>query len=124
VGPDVTETPKRSPPSGGAMTVGLTPRIRDFSEALRRGDTQAASEAARDACLAEPNRAEPHYAYGQAWVAAGKPARAEQAFAIATKLRPGFADAWVNYGPRPAGTAWPRRSDNQSRGALAPHRRL
>jgi tetratricopeptide (TPR) repeat protein len=28
-------------------------------------------EAARDACLAEPNRAEAHYAYGQAWAAAG-----------------------------------------------------
>ena len=73
-------------------------RLDDFSEALRRGDSHAALEAARDVCLAEPNRAEAHYAFGQAWVAAGKPARAEQAFAIATKLRPAFADAWVNYG--------------------------
>ena len=31
-------------------------------------------------------------------MAAGKPARAEQAFAIAAKLRPNFADALVNYG--------------------------
>ena len=69
-----------------------------FSEALRRGDVQAALEAARDACLAEPNRAEAHYAFGQAWMAKGKPERAEQAFAIAAKLRPGFADAWVNLG--------------------------
>ncbi len=73
-------------------------RLRDFSAALARGDAQAALEAARDACLAEPNRAEAHYAFGQAWSAAGKPARAEQAFAIAVKLRPGFADAWVNFG--------------------------
>jgi tetratricopeptide (TPR) repeat protein len=76
----------------------LTPRLRDFGHALRRGQIQAALEAARDACLAEPNRAEAHYAYGQAWMAAGLPARAEQAFAVAVKLRPGFADAWVNYG--------------------------
>ena len=94
----MTETPPKSPLSGGAITPGFTPKLRDFSEALRRGDTQAALEAARDACLAEPNRAEAHYAFGQAWMAAGKPARAEQAFATAAKLRPGFADAWVNFG--------------------------
>ena len=73
-------------------------KLRDFSEALRRGDPQAALAAARDACLAEPKRAEAHYAYGQAWMAAGKPKRAERAFAIAAKLRPDFADAWVNFG--------------------------
>jgi tetratricopeptide (TPR) repeat protein len=72
--------------------------LREFSEALRRGDVQAALAAARDACLAEPWRAEAHYAFGQAWMAAGKPARAEQCFAIAAKLRPDFADAWVNFG--------------------------
>ncbi len=72
--------------------------LRDFSDALRRGDSQAALAAARDACLAEPKRAEAHYAFGQAWVAAGKPARAEQCFAVAVKLRPAFADAWVNLG--------------------------
>ncbi len=84
--------------SGLQTEEGAAVRLRDFSDALQRGDTQAALEAARDACLAEPNRAEAHYAYGQAWMAVGKPARAEQAFIIATKLRPGFADAWVNYG--------------------------
>jgi tetratricopeptide (TPR) repeat protein len=73
-------------------------KLRDFSEALRRGDTPAALAAARDACLAEPKRAEAHYAFGQAWMAAGKPARAEQCFAIAVKLRPNFPDAWVNFG--------------------------
>jgi tetratricopeptide (TPR) repeat protein len=82
----------------GASAPNLPTKLRDFSAALRRGDAQAALEAARDACLAEPNRAEAHYAFGQAWVAAGKPARAEQAFAIAAKLRPDFADAWVNLG--------------------------
>jgi Tfp pilus assembly protein PilF len=72
--------------------------LRDFSRALAQGKTRAALAAARDACRAEPNRAEAHYAYGQAWLAAGNPARAEQAFAIAIKLRPGFADAWINLG--------------------------
>jgi uncharacterized membrane protein YgcG len=65
-------------------------RLRDFSAALRQGHTQAALAAARDACLAEPNMAEAHYAFGQAWIAAGAPARAEQAFAVAIRLRPNF----------------------------------
>ena len=119
----------------GATRPDASEKLRAFSDALRRGETQAALEAARDACLAEPNRAEAHYAYGQAWMAAGKPARAEQAFAIAAKLRPSFADAWVNlglaryaqgavydakerHGPRPAGAARPSRGDEQSRGAV------
>lgn len=85
-----------SPTNDGARDAPA--RLRDFSAALRGGDTQSALEAARDACLAEPNRAEAHYAFGQAWMAAGKPARAEQAFAVAAKLRPGFADAWINLG--------------------------
>jgi tetratricopeptide (TPR) repeat protein len=54
--------------------------------------------AASDACHAAPDRAESHYAYGEAWLAAGEPARAEQAFATALRLSPGWADAWVNYG--------------------------
>ncbi len=92
----MTETPTISATSG--LAYDPLARMRDFSSALKRGDTQAALEAARDACLAAPNTAEAHYAYGQAWMAAGKPARAEQAFAIAVKLRPGFADAWINFG--------------------------
>ena len=84
--------------SGGANQTDALPKLREFILALRRGDTQAALAAARDACLAEPNRAEAHYAYGQAWMAARNPARAEQSFAMAARLRPGFADAWVNYG--------------------------
>jgi tetratricopeptide (TPR) repeat protein len=83
---------------GSAADKDADARLRAFSAALWRGDTRAALEAARDACLAEPNRAEAHYAYGQAWTAAGKPERAEQAFANAAKLQPGFADAWVSYG--------------------------
>jgi tetratricopeptide (TPR) repeat protein len=55
-------------------------------------------QAASDACHAAPDRAESHYAYGEAWLAAGEPARAEQAFATALRLSPGWADAWVNYG--------------------------
>ncbi len=85
-------------PDADATTPDPSDKLRAFSDALRRGDTRAALEAARDACLADPNRAEAHYAYGQAWIADGKPARAEQAFAIAIKLRHNFADAWVNYG--------------------------
>ena len=73
-------------------------KLRDCGEALRRGDAPAALAAERDACLADPQRAEAHYAFGQAWISAGKPARAEQSFAIAVKLKPGFADAWVNLG--------------------------
>jgi tetratricopeptide (TPR) repeat protein len=87
-----------SPSSGGATRPDALARLRDFSDALRRGQTQAALEAARDACLAEPNRAEAHYAYGQAWMASGNPDRAQQAFAVAAKLRPTFTDAWVNLG--------------------------
>ncbi|HVC60137.1 MAG TPA: sulfotransferase [Acetobacteraceae bacterium] len=78
--------------------VGAAGHLRDFSAALRSGNARAALAAARDACLAEPNLAEAHYAFGQAWTAAGEPARAEQAFAIAIKLRPNFPDAWVNLG--------------------------
>jgi tetratricopeptide (TPR) repeat protein len=78
--------------------LGAMERLRDFSAALRQGNAQAALAAARDACLAEPNMAEAHYAFGQAWIAAGEPARAEQAFAVAIRLRPNFADAWVNLG--------------------------
>ena len=84
--------------NGVAASPGAPAILHIFSEALRRGDAQAALEAARDACLAEPNRAEAHYAFGQAWMAKGKPERAEQAFAIAVKLRQNFADAWVNLG--------------------------
>ncbi|MFO1027783.1 MAG: sulfotransferase [Acetobacteraceae bacterium] len=73
-------------------------RLRDFSVALQNGDAQAALAAARDACLAEPNMPEAHYAFGQAWTAVGNPSRAEQAFATAIRLRPNFADAWVNLG--------------------------
>jgi Flp pilus assembly protein TadD len=94
----VTETPDRLTADADAIRPDGSEKLRAFSDALRRGDPQAALEAARDACLAEPNRAEAHYAYGQAWAAAGNPARAQQAFAVAVRLRPGFADAWVNLG--------------------------
>ncbi len=94
----MSETPRMSPADDVAYQKDGLERLRDFSEALQRGDTQAALRRRATRALPRPNRAEAHYAYGQAWMAAGKPARAEQAFAIAVKLRPGFADAWVNYG--------------------------
>ncbi len=48
-------------------------------------------------------------------MAAGKPARAEQAFAIATKLRPDFADAWVNFGL----ARYAQGSVNEAKSAMA-----
>lgn len=65
---------------------------------LARGDTQAALRAASDACHAAPERPEPHYVYGQAWLALNEPARAAQAFGAAIQRRSDWADAWVNYG--------------------------
>jgi len=62
------------------------------------GDRQAALRAASDACHAAPNLPQPHYAYGQVWLALGEPARAEQAFAAAIHLAPNWADAWINFG--------------------------
>ena len=97
-GVKVTKAPLISAAGGHGAEPGVLAKLSDFSNALQRGETQAALEAARDACLAAPNMAEAHYAFGQAWMAAGKPERAEQAFAIAAKLRPNFADAWVNLG--------------------------
>jgi Flp pilus assembly protein TadD len=94
----MNETPRVSSVDDVTPSKDALARLRDFSAALRRGDAQGALEAARDACLVEPNRAEAHYAFGQAWMAAGKPTRAEQAFAVAVKLRPSFADAWINFG--------------------------
>jgi tetratricopeptide (TPR) repeat protein len=65
---------------------------------LARGDARAALAAASEACHDDPKVPEHHYAYGQAWLALADPARAEQAFAAALRLRPAWADAWVNYG--------------------------
>jgi Tfp pilus assembly protein PilF len=66
--------------------------------ALARGDARAALTAASEACHLAPRTPEPHYAYGQAWLALNEPARAEQAFAAAIQRAPGWADAWINYG--------------------------
>lgn len=62
------------------------------------GNLRAALRAASDACHAAPNRPEPHYAYGEIWLALGEFARAEQAFAAAIQLAPASAEPWVNYG--------------------------
>lgn len=94
----MSETVEVLPANGGTTRLGAPDHLHAFSTAMQRGDTQAALQAARDACFADPRRAEAHYAFGQAWMAAGKPARAEQAFAVAAKLRPAFLDAWVNFG--------------------------
>jgi Tfp pilus assembly protein PilF len=94
----LTEALLPKPVSGEQGVTGADQHLHAFSQALRRGDTRGALEAARDACLASPQRADAHYAFGQAWSAARNPARAQQAFAVAVKLAPGFADAWINYG--------------------------
>ncbi len=65
---------------------------------LQRGEAEGALRAASDACHAEPHRSEPHYAYGQAWLALDEPGRAEQAFMAALRINSDWADAWVNYG--------------------------
>ena len=66
--------------------------------ALATGDAQTALHAASDACYKTPGDKRAHYAYGQAWLAAGEPARALQAFAAAVQIDGFWADAWVNVG--------------------------
>jgi tetratricopeptide (TPR) repeat protein len=69
-----------------------------YASHARAGETQAALRAASDACHAAPHLPQPHYAYGEAWLALGQPARAEQAFAAAIRFAPGWPEAWINYG--------------------------
>ncbi len=82
----LTDEPPRLPPLQLAIA------------SLRSGDARAALRAASDACHAAPDRSEPHYVYGQAWLALDEPGRAEQAFSAALRINPDWADAWVNYG--------------------------
>jgi hypothetical protein len=98
--------------SDGAGMLGATERLRDFGVGLRHGNAQAALAAARDACVAQPNMADAHYAFGQVWVAAGEPARAEQAFATAIRLRPNAA-ALLRPNPCQASDTWCCTADRQ-----------
>lgn len=72
--------------------------LHEATEALTRGDAGVALRAASEACHRAPDAPQPHYVYGQAWLACHDPARAVQAFAAALQLAPRWADAWVNYG--------------------------
>ena len=72
--------------------------LQAFTAHIRDGNPRAALTAASEACQATPNRPEPHYARGQACLALGEPARAEQAFAAALRIAPAWADAWINFG--------------------------
>ena len=81
-----------------AMVQDPTHFLRAFTSLTSLGDRHAALRAASDACRAAPHIAQPHYAYGQAWLAMDEPARAEQAFAASVRIAPGWADAWINYG--------------------------
>jgi tetratricopeptide (TPR) repeat protein len=69
-----------------------------YAAHVRAGDAHAALRAASDACHAAPHLPQPHYAYGEAWLALDQPGRAEQAFATAIRLAPGWPEAWINYG--------------------------
>src|ERR1700677_4438005 len=70
----------------------------DCLEHHGRGAYSAALEAASEACRLDSLCPEHHYAYGQVWSALGEHALAERAFAEAMRLRPAWAEAWVNYG--------------------------
>ncbi len=72
--------------------------LEQSEELLDGGNVQAALHAASAACFAAPHLPEAHYAYGQAWLALGDAARAEQAFAAALQLAPNSPDAWVSFG--------------------------
>ena len=76
----------------------LIPFLAAYAAAVQSGDVTAALAAASRACHAAPHLPEPHYAYGEAWLAQGDPVRAEQAFAAAIQCAPHWADPWVNYG--------------------------
>jgi len=65
---------------------------------LALGDTATALREASEACYRGPDRYETHYTYGQAWLTANKPRRAEEAFVAALRLQARFADGWVNLG--------------------------
>jgi Flp pilus assembly protein TadD len=84
------------PPPASEAVLGL--HLQRFAAHMRAGDPHAAVRAASDACHAAPLRPEPHYAYGEAWLAAGEPPRAAQAFAAAVRLKPDWPDAWINLG--------------------------
>lgn len=80
------------------LSVAAAHALGDFARLAATGEWHAALRAASDACHAAPDLAEAHYAYGEAWAALSEPVRAEQAFAAAIRLRPGWPDAWVNLG--------------------------
>jgi tetratricopeptide (TPR) repeat protein len=79
-------------------TACLTSFLQSAEDLLEAGDAPAALRAASAACHAAPDAPEPHYVYGQAWLAMGDPAKAEQAFAAAIQRAPKSPDAWVFYG--------------------------
>lgn len=72
--------------------------LREAVTALASGRTEVALHAASEACHEAPNQPEPHYAYGQALLALNYPLEAKQAFGAAVRLRPDWADAWLNVG--------------------------
>lgn len=84
-----------APPTG---TAGDTEPLRRYVALRTAGDHAGALAAAEAACEAEPQRARPLYALGEAQMALGNDAAAVDAFAEALRRAPGWADAWVNFG--------------------------
>lgn len=84
--------------STGGLAADPRALLAGFDDLLDSGDTAGALKTASAACHAAPHLPEPHYAYGQAWLALGEDARAEQAFAAAIQRAPTSPDAWVFYG--------------------------
>jgi len=87
-----TETPTPPP------TEDVAALLVRFDDLLEAGSLNEALRVASAACFAAPDEAEPHYAYGQAWLALGEAAKSERAFKEAIRLAPRSPDAWVSYG--------------------------
>jgi len=96
--------------------------LRRYVACRDAGDLKGALSAASAACHAAPGAAEPHYAYGEAWLALGEVVRSGQAFAAAAERRPEWVDAWVNLGLAHyrAGAIWPAKLALRRALSLAP----
>jgi tetratricopeptide (TPR) repeat protein len=92
------DTPHDSAMSHQPLPNESAPFLAAYAAAVQAGDAIAALTAASCACHAAPDLPEPHYAYGEAWLAQGDAGRAEQAFAAAIRCAPLWAEPWVNFG--------------------------
>ena len=72
--------------------------LASFAANSAAGNRASALHSASEACHEAPDQPQPHYAYGEAWLAIDQPVRARQAFAAAVNLAPHWPDAWINLG--------------------------